>query len=177
MLLRLLHIPCSLAVVLCIVGGVRQTNPDPQKQLSGKTNAKVGVVIFLFSFVEIVVLALFTLPHARRFHIAHRRILHAVLLALPLLAIRLLYSMLADFSTSNTFSAAHGNPCVQLGMAIIEEIIVVILYTAAGVAALMTPHQAVESKRGIGDGGDYHDQKLPGDTVKGGMTSHAGMGI
>jgi len=177
MLLRFLHIPCSLALILCIVGGVRQTNPDPKVQSSGKTNAKVGVVIFLFSFVEIFILALFTFPNAREIPISQRRVLHAVLLALPLLAIRLLYSTLAGFSTSNTFSAAHGNPYVLLGMAIVEETIVVLLYTAAGVAALSIPHQNVPTKRGFSGGGDYDDQMLPGDKGKGGRVSHAGLGI
>jgi len=177
MLLRFLHIPCSLAVVLCVIGGIRQTDHDPKKISSGKTFSKVGVVIFLLSFVEIAVLALFTLPHARKVPIAQRRILHAVLLALPLLAIILLYSMLANFNVSNALSVVHGNPCVQLGMAIIEEFIVVIVYTAAGVAGLITSHQAGVTNRGFGDGGDYRDQRLPGDTDKGGMRTHAGVGI
>jgi hypothetical protein len=176
-LLRLLHVPCSLAIVLCIVGGVRQTNSDPKAQSSGKTDAKVGVVIFLFSFVEIAVLALFTLPHTRKVPIAQKRLLYAVLLALPLLAVRLLYSILADFSTSKTFSVSHGNPYVQLGMAIVEEIIVVILYTAAGVAALGAAYQAVAMNPELGHGGNTYSQGLPVNTDNVGMSSYAGKSV
>jgi hypothetical protein len=167
MLLRLLHLPCSIAIVLCIVGGVRQSNSDPKVQASGKTNAKAGIVVFLLAFVQIAILALVTLPRARKVPTAQRRILHAVLLALPLLAIRLLYSILANFSTFSTFSTTHGNPCVQLGMAVIEEIIIIVLYLAAGVAALITTHQDGEAKRGFGDGGDYPGRRLPHDTGRG----------
>jgi hypothetical protein len=167
MLLRLLHLPCSLAIVLCIVGGVRQSNSDPKVQASGKTNAKIGVIIFLLAFVQIAILALITFPHARKIPTAQRRIIHAVVLALPLLAIRLLYTILANFSTYSTFSTTHGNPCVQLGMAIIEEIIIIVVYLAAGVAALITTHQDGRAKRGFGDGGNYPDQRLPHNTGKG----------
>jgi hypothetical protein len=161
MLLRFLHLPCSLAIVLCIIGGIRQSNADPKAQSSGKTYPKVGIVIFLLSLVEIIVLALLTLPRASRVPLAERRILHNVLLALPLLAVRLLYSMLVDFSTSDTFSTIHGYPYVQLGMSIIEEVIVVILYMAAGVAALMTRQHAGGSKSDCRDGNDSSDQRLP----------------
>jgi hypothetical protein len=171
LLLRLLHIPCSLAIVLCIVGGVRQSNPDPKAQSSGKTNAKVGVVIFLLALVQIIFLALLTLPHASKVPLAQRRILHAVVLALPLLAIRLLYSLLANFSTSGTFSTIHGNPFVQLGMAIVEEIIVVVLYMAAGVAALRTYQD--DEKGGFVDGPD----RRQAETDKEGMTAKAHLVI
>jgi hypothetical protein len=174
MLLRLLHIPCSLALVLCIVGGIRQTSTNSKVQSSGKTDAKVGIVIFLFSFVQIVVLALFTLPHAKKVPITQRRLLYAVLLALPLLMVRLIYSVLVDFSTSPTFSVSHGNPYVQLGMAIVEEIIVLILYTVVGVAALVTAYQPVAKDQEFEYGGNTHYQGLL--VGQEGMTSYAGMG-
>jgi hypothetical protein len=171
MLLRLLHLPCSLAIVLCVVGGVHQSSSDPKVQASGKTNSKVGVTIFLLAFVQIVILTLVTVPHARQIPTAQKRILYAILLALPLLAIRLLYSILAGFSTSTTFSTTRGNPCVQLGMAVIEEIIIIVLYLTAGVAALRTSHQDGGAKRGFGDGVEYANQSLS----KEGMTSTPSM--
>jgi hypothetical protein len=177
MLLRLLHIPCSLAIVLCIVGGVRQSSSDSKSQSAGKTNSKVGVVIFLLSFVEIIVLALLTLPHARKVPNAQRRLLHAVLLALPLIAVRLLYSILADFSTSTTFSPSHGNPYVQMGMTMIEEITVIVLYVAAGLAALGTAYQTVPKNPELDDGGNIQSQELLMNPVKGDMTSYAGRGV
>ena len=177
MLLRLLHIPCSLAIVLCIVGGVRQTDPNSTSNSSGKVYTKVGVIIFLFALVEIVVLALLTLPNAKKVPIAQSRLLYAVLLALPLLAVRLLYSILADFSSSKTFSATQGNPYVQLGMAIIEEMIVVVLYAAAGLAALGASYQAVAKNPELEYAGNVHSQEFPLNTNRDNMTPSAGTGV
>jgi hypothetical protein len=174
MLLRLLHLPCTLAIVLCIVGGIHQSSSDHKVQESGKTYAKVGVVIFLIAFVQISILALITLPHARNVPTAQRRILRAALLALPLLAIRLLYSILVDFSTSSVFSTTRGNPFVQLGMSIIEEVIIIVLYLAAGVAALMATHQDGGARSGFA-GGDYPDQRQHHGTVKGGVATTPDM--
>jgi len=64
-----------------------------------------------------------------------KRILLAVLAALPLLAVRLLYSLLADFANNSTVSILGGNATVQLCMAIIEEMIATIMFLAAGITA------------------------------------------
>ena len=61
-----------------------------------------------------------------------KRIYFAVLAALPFLAVRLLYSLLAAFSNNSTFSIQGGNPLVQLFMGILEEFIIVVMYTLAG---------------------------------------------
>ena len=59
----------------------------------------------------------------------------AILAALPFLAVRLLYSILADFEDNNTFNIINGNATVQLCMAVIEEFIITIFFLAAGLAA------------------------------------------
>lgn len=61
-----------------------------------------------------------------------KRILYAVLSSLPLLAVRLLYSLLADFADNSTFNILKGNATAQLCMAIIEEFIVTCLFLLAG---------------------------------------------
>ena len=64
-----------------------------------------------------------------------KRIVYAVLAALPLIAVRLLYSLLADFANNSTFNILFGNATVQLCMAIIEEMIVVVFFLIAGLLA------------------------------------------
>ena len=59
----------------------------------------------------------------------------AVVAALPFLAVRVLYSILADFENNDTFGILNGNAYVQLGMEIIEEMIVAIMFLAAGLLA------------------------------------------
>ena len=64
-----------------------------------------------------------------------RRILHAVLSSLPLLANRLAYSLLVDFEDKSTFSIVDREATVQLCMAITEEFIVMIFFLLAGCVA------------------------------------------
>lgn len=59
----------------------------------------------------------------------------AVLGALPLLAVRMLYSILAAFSNNKNFSIFDGKPLIQLFMAIIEEFVIVCFYTLVGLFA------------------------------------------
>ena len=63
------------------------------------------------------------------------KILVAVLASLPFLAVRVLYGILADFVNKNDFSVLDPNLNTQLGMAVVMEMIVVIVYLVAGVIA------------------------------------------
>jgi proteasome assembly chaperone (PAC2) family protein len=51
---------------------------------------------------------------------------------MPWLAVRVLYSILAVFTNSSTFSITGDYPLVQLFMATVEEFIIVCIYTLAG---------------------------------------------
>jgi hypothetical protein len=61
-----------------------------------------------------------------------KRIYFAVLAAIPLLAVRILWSILAAFADNSTFSIQGGKPLVQLSMAILEEFGIVVMYTLTG---------------------------------------------
>jgi hypothetical protein len=66
---------------------------------------------------------------------SQRRIFLCILLALPLIALRLLYSLIGNFESSpnNQFSIIYGSSSIQLGMATIEEFIIVLVYAILGV--------------------------------------------
>ena len=131
----MLHLPIMLALILAIVGGTRISSSDSSKHSSGESFAKAGAIVFLISFIAIVAFAVLTMTDSRNLPQGERRILYAVLASLPLLAVRLLYSLLVDFANNNTFSIVNGNPTVQLCMAIIEEFIVTVLFLVAGLVA------------------------------------------
>ena len=62
--------------------------------------------------------------------------LYAVILALPFISVRILYSMLAVFLTNQTtFALVNGSAIAQLCMATIEEMIVVVVYLGVGITA------------------------------------------
>ena len=65
-----------------------------------------------------------------------KRILYAVILALPFIFVRILYSMLAVFLTNQTtFTLVNGSAIAQLCMATLEEIFVVVVYLGVGYTA------------------------------------------
>ena len=82
---------------------------------------------------------------------------------------------MVDFSSSSTFSVSHGSPYVQLGMAIVEEIIVVILYAAVGMAALRIANPEAENLELSGDNAQSQGFILNND--KEDITSYAGRGV
>lgn len=84
------------------------------------------IYVLLFSLVVITVKDVGNAPRGEK------RIYFAVVAALPLIAVRLLWSILAAFANSSTFSIASPQPYVQLFMAILEELIIVCMYTLAG---------------------------------------------
>lgn len=63
------------------------------------------------------------------------RIYFAVMAAIPLLGVRLLWSILSVFANNKTFSINSGNALVQLFMATVEEFVIVLMYTMAGLTS------------------------------------------
>ena len=131
----MLHIPILLALILCIVGGTRISSPDSSKHSSGQSFEKAGGIIFLISYLAIVAFAVLSMSETRNLPHGEKRVLFAVLASLPLLAVRLLYSLLADFDNNSTFNIVDGNATVQLCMATIEEFIVTSFFILAGIFA------------------------------------------
>lgn len=134
-LLEMLHLPILLALILAIIGGTRISSSDSSKHSSGETFEKAGVIIFLLCYLAIVAFAGLTTAEMSKLPHGEKRILYAVLASLPLLAVRLLYSILADFEDNSTFSIIDGNATVQLCMAIIEEFIVTFFFLVSGFVA------------------------------------------
>ncbi|CAF9925420.1 hypothetical protein IMSHALPRED_006468 [Imshaugia aleurites] len=134
-MLEILHLPILLALVIAIIGGTRISSSDTSKHSSGEDFEKGAVIIFLISYIAIVALALLTAAESGDIPRGEKRILYAVLAALPLLAVRLLYSILADFVDNSTFNILDGNATVQLCMEIIEEFIVTVFFLASGFLA------------------------------------------
>jgi len=80
-------------------------------------------------------LAIITMKDFGRANQSEKRVFLAVLAALPLLAVRILYSILSAFSNNSVFSILGGSAVVRLCMAIIEEFLIVLFYTIAGLVA------------------------------------------
>jgi hypothetical protein len=122
-----------IALILCIVGGIDKADTNSLSDVStGKKYTKIGVVLFLIIYLLLSALVTITMKDFGNAPRGEKRLYFVVLAAIPLLAIRLLWSLLAAFKNDSTFSITGGKPLVQLFMAILEEFIIVVLYTLAG---------------------------------------------
>jgi hypothetical protein len=132
-IVQLLHIPSLIALILSISGGTDQASSTVSDHATGKTETRAGIILFLAIYVAACILWASTLRDATLMNSSQKRLFFAVLLALPLIAVRLLYSLISDFGNNPQFSLINGDTKIQLGMATIEEFIVVLIYTILGV--------------------------------------------
>lgn len=130
-----MHILCSTALILSIVGGVELSIAKANGQKTGQTLAKAGILMFLAVLIILIGVAILTAPHAKTIPTPEKRILLAVLLSFPFLAVRLAYSMIVTFGNSKRFSLRSADPIVQLCMSTLEELAVVLLFIVVGLLA------------------------------------------
>lgn len=161
--LRLIHVPCLIALILGIVGGTDLEHPD--KQDKGYKFLKASAILFLLTYLATLAIALFTIPELSRLKRGEMGVMLAVLASLPFLAVRVLYSLLADFKHDSTFNIIDGNVWVQLAMALIMELIVAVMYILAGGAAEkfedLKRSQSMEMSGRKENGNAYAPQRWP----------------
>mgnify|MGYP003662663261 FL=1 len=131
-----MQLPTMIALTLCIIGGTDQADNSPSDVKTGKKYTKIGIIIFLFVYLLLSSLVVVTMKDIGNAMKDERRIYVAVVCALPFLAVRLLWSFLSAFSHNSDFSlTGSGKPLIQLFMAVLEEFIIVCMYTLAGLMA------------------------------------------
>ena len=131
--LQLLQLPTVIALIICIVGGSDLTDNSVSEQSTGKKLIKAGLIIFLIIYICLFLLVAKSASEINDLPSGEKGILLALTVALPLLGVRIFFSLLAYFSTISTFSPTHGDTFVRAFMATLEEILIVIAYTSAGI--------------------------------------------
>ncbi|KAL8715199.1 MAG: hypothetical protein Q9220_001157 [cf. Caloplaca sp. 1 TL-2023] len=131
---EVLHLPNIVALILSIVGGVYLSSGNASQQRSGKQLAQAGILMFMSVFALFVILCFITVFAMSAIPPGERHILYGVLLTLPLIFLRILYSVLADFLDNRKFAVVNGSATVQLLMAVVEEIVVVVIYIFVGLS-------------------------------------------
>lgn len=144
-LLKIIEIITLVGLILGIVGG---TNSSETYTTTGKwvpaTESKVSNVLFIVSFVALLIATIFTsfsISHAEN---GEKRILLGISIALPFLFVRLLYSVLSAFVANSTkFNSFTGSVSILLCMALLEELVIVVIYLAIGVTLKVQPNDVV----------------------------------
>jgi hypothetical protein len=131
-IIQLSQVPIVLALILCIIGGRDIFSGTASEATRGLTLTKVGIVIFLLGYVLLAALSALTVRDVSGAPSGEKRLYGVIVAAIPLLGIRLLWSMLTVFLNSGKFALKDENPWVKLGMAVIEEFLIVFMYTIVG---------------------------------------------
>lgn len=72
-----------------------------------------------------------------------RRILVAVALCIPFIAVRLVYALIADFASLQSFSSINGDNTIYLCMNVIMELITTIIVIVFGMTLRVLPKEVV----------------------------------
>ncbi|KAJ9613559.1 hypothetical protein H2200_003501 [Cladophialophora chaetospira] len=132
-LLKAIQTPAAVALILCIVGATSASDPT---KIESESTVHIGIILFAIVYVALVLLTLGAMLGRRRTGQGEMSLIVAVSFALPFLAVRVLYALLAAFSHNKSFNPATGSTTVALFMDVLQEMIVVLIYL---VAAVKTP--------------------------------------
>jgi hypothetical protein len=141
--LRIIQLLVSIGLILSIVGGTNiSTKADGSIKIA--TESKAGIILYFAAFIACIVVCILSLPRLGWVPQEERLLAVGVLLAFPFIFVRLLYSVLSFFLHSHSFSIYNGSVAVDVGMAVVEEFIVVLIYLFLGLKL---------SKLALGPGG------------------------
>jgi hypothetical protein len=120
-----------IGLVLNIVGGT-SSSIGPDGTIEVNILSKVGIILYIVAFVALILMFLVSLTRAHYVPEKERRVPYAIIVALPFILVRLLYSACAVFLHNHLFNLVTGSVVVLALMAVIEEFIVVAIYVALG---------------------------------------------
>jgi len=127
---RLLQLLITLGLILCIVGGTNSYSSTGVYQ--PQTTTKAGVVLYVVAFIMLILLAVVLAAKSSNSPGGDKRIVWAVFLAIPFIAVRLIYSLISVFAHNPHFNLVTGSVVIHVFMSVIEEMLVVIIYLAVG---------------------------------------------
>jgi len=127
---RLLQLLVTLGLILCIVGGTSSYSSTGVYQPQDTT--KAGIVLYIVAFVALCLLAGFILHKINNAPTNDKKLVWAVILALPFILVRIIYSLISVFSDNRHFNLLTGSVIIHVFMAVLEEMAVVVIYLVVG---------------------------------------------
>ena len=127
---RAVQLVITLGLILSIVGGTSSISSTGAYKT--QTTSKVGIVLFIISYLALVLIAVLTTLNLSSADAGEKRLDFAVVLALPFILVRLAYSALAVFSHHHEFKIVGGSVAIMAIMSVLMEFIVVFIYLLVG---------------------------------------------
>lgn len=128
---RLIQVLITVALILSIAGG-SSGNTNPDGTVTVPTTSKAGVALFIVAYCAICLVLLVSMPSIGHVPTLEKRIAIGVIVALPFILTRLIYSALVVFVHNHLFNVIDGSVAVFAAMAVVEEFIVVFIYLLLG---------------------------------------------
>lgn len=175
MVFQPIHLVGLAALVLSIIGGTKIQSSSSSSHSTGKECLEAGSIVFLLIFLTLAVLAILTAFKSRHVPSAERVLIFAGVGVLPVLCVRLVYTVATAFSSPGSdFYYLAPHVIVQALMQFAMEAIAIIIYSWAGLTVPKTrpannvngPSDVEEQKQKIvGDGqqqsGYAYQQRAP----------------
>jgi hypothetical protein len=120
----------TVGLILSIVGGTSSVSSSGG--YDARETSKAGVILYIVCYIAIGATTLLTLIDSCYLTTEESRIAWAVVIAMPLILVRLIYSLLVTFDHSNQFNLLSGSALIHALMAVLEEMIIVLIYLGIG---------------------------------------------
>lgn len=150
-IVRLMGLVPLVALVLSIIGSTDSYSSDVSKHDTGMTLRVAATALYVVYWAMLVLATL--LLHRARNNLNERSaqiFLAAVVISLPFLAVRVIYTCLITFGSQASQLANSNNILTKALMGSLMEFVVVIVYLAAGILAPKLPQAQPGSKIGSG---------------------------
>jgi hypothetical protein len=120
----------TVGLILSIAGGTSSVSSSGVYDSQG--TSKAGVILYIVCYIAIGATALLTLINSCYLTTEESRIAWAVIIAMPLISVRLIYSLLITFDHSHQFNILSGSALIHALMAVLKEMLIVLIYLGIG---------------------------------------------
>ncbi len=134
-----LRIPQTLTTVGAILCIVAATSANNIEDIDGESTLHIGIILYLVACGALVLLTVSVALARRSAGSGEGLLIAAVAGSLPFILVRLLYSVIAVFGHDSSFNIVSGSVTVMLVMAVLEEFVVVAIYTITGLRLDVVP--------------------------------------
>lgn len=134
-LLNALHVSSILGLILAIIGGTKYSSDISSARRWSQASVVIFTIIFIVQSAAAAILCL-RIGHMPR---SERVLIHAILLSVPPLIVRVIYSILGAFVHNKTFNIFNGSATTFGCMAVLPEFVVVVFYISAGFIVPIIP--------------------------------------